>query len=277
MGYATTPTNNYVKFVRGTKEYYSQLTKNNDTLYFVYDEINSTTGELYLGNKRIGGGNITSIADLIEGTVEDGYLLIYDQVSDSWIPSSIDDAIRSMTGATNAANGQSGLVPVPHAGDQNKFLRGDGTWTDITIAELSAVDNVTIGIENDKFSIKGFSSAPVGTLLQKTSNGLEWVPSVDLKPKYKKVESINQVNEEATIYFVPNNKDGNNVFDEYMYIDGQPEIIGTTVANLDDYVTKTNFNNLSSIVNNKVNISTFTTAINEINEKLTWQEMVEQN
>lgn len=34
----------------------------------------------------------------------------------------------TMTGATNATNGVSGMVPAPSAGDQNKFLKGDGTW-----------------------------------------------------------------------------------------------------------------------------------------------------
>ncbi|MBR1646037.1 MAG: hypothetical protein IJ685_04575 [Selenomonadaceae bacterium] len=32
------------------------------------------------------------------------------------------------TGATSIAGGLSGHVPAPQAGDQNKFLRGDGTW-----------------------------------------------------------------------------------------------------------------------------------------------------
>jgi hypothetical protein len=34
-----------------------------------------------------------------------------------------------MTGATASTDGTSGLVPAPDAGDQDKFLKGDGTWT----------------------------------------------------------------------------------------------------------------------------------------------------
>lgn len=34
----------------------------------------------------------------------------------------------AMTGATNSTNGATGTVPAPQAGDQNKFLAGDGTW-----------------------------------------------------------------------------------------------------------------------------------------------------
>ena len=33
-----------------------------------------------------------------------------------------------MSGASATIAGKEGLVPAPAAGDQNKFLRGDGTW-----------------------------------------------------------------------------------------------------------------------------------------------------
>jgi Rieske Fe-S protein len=33
-----------------------------------------------------------------------------------------------MTGATSSVNGASGAVPQPLTGQQNSFLRGDGTW-----------------------------------------------------------------------------------------------------------------------------------------------------
>lgn len=48
-----------------------------------------------------------------------------------------------MTGATAETAGTSGLVPVPAAGDQLKYLRGDGTWATV-VAELSAQDQQTI-------------------------------------------------------------------------------------------------------------------------------------
>ena len=38
----------------------------------------------------------------------------------------------AMTGATSSAAGSSGLVPAPAAGDQEKFLRGDGTWQEVS-------------------------------------------------------------------------------------------------------------------------------------------------
>lgn len=43
-----------------------------------------------------------------------------------------------MTGAMAEADGNAGLVPAPAAGDQNKFLRGDGAW------QLPPVDSATV-------------------------------------------------------------------------------------------------------------------------------------
>lgn len=52
--------------------------------------------------------------------------------------------VSPMTGATASADGTSGLVPVPQAGDQNKFLRGDGTWADPT-ATIQTTVNTLVG------------------------------------------------------------------------------------------------------------------------------------
>ena len=45
--------------------------------------------------------------------------------------------MKEMTGATANTNGSIGAPPVPKAGDQMKYLRGDGTWDDIRPALLS--------------------------------------------------------------------------------------------------------------------------------------------
>lgn len=51
-----------------------------------------------------------------------------------WHPADLP-AVSAMTGATADADGVSGVVPAPAAGDEGKFLRGDGTWGDIDIPE----------------------------------------------------------------------------------------------------------------------------------------------
>lgn len=40
-------------------------------------------------------------------------------------------SVRTMTGASAGDAGASGLVPAPAAGDQGKFLKGDGTWGNV--------------------------------------------------------------------------------------------------------------------------------------------------
>ena len=42
-----------------------------------------------------------------------------------------------MEGATASAAGAEGNVPAPAAGDQEKFLRGDGTWAEVNVSALT--------------------------------------------------------------------------------------------------------------------------------------------
>lgn len=52
-------------------------------------------------------------------------------------------AATDMTGATASTAGTHGLVPAPAAGDDTKFLGGDGTWKDVP-AELSELTDVNL-------------------------------------------------------------------------------------------------------------------------------------
>lgn len=141
---------NYVKFMRGTQALYNSLvTKDNDTLYFVYESASSETGKLYLGNKLISGSSENPSGEISTSqirdfaidsiTLEDGQILVYDEAEGKWVNQTIAEAfnIPVMTGATENADGASGLVPVPSAGDNLKFLRGDGTWAEVDTSELN--------------------------------------------------------------------------------------------------------------------------------------------
>ena len=46
--------------------------------------------------------------------------------------------VAKMGGATASAAGKAGIVPAPAAGDQLKYLRGDGTWDDLRTMMLAA-------------------------------------------------------------------------------------------------------------------------------------------
>ena len=130
---------NYVKFMRGTQALYNSLvTKDQDTLYFVYTNVNDDHGKLYLGNKLISGSSsnpsgdisLSDIGDILfDNNLADGDFLVYDEAENKWVNKPLAQALNVpvMTGATENTDGISGLVPVPAAGDQLKFLRGDGT------------------------------------------------------------------------------------------------------------------------------------------------------
>ena len=59
-----------------------------------------------------------------------------------------DTTYTDMTGASSGAAGTSGLVPAPAAGDEGKFLQGDGTWATPTDTTYTAGTNVQISAQN---------------------------------------------------------------------------------------------------------------------------------
>ena len=112
MGW-TTQTGNYVKFLRGTPEAWTALANpNDDTLYFICENgANVETGKLYLGNKLISDGNVTSISSLedlddvlISSGISNNSLLIYDSTAHKWKPAGLNAIfqlmISPMVGAT---------------------------------------------------------------------------------------------------------------------------------------------------------------------------------
>ena len=131
---------NYVKFLRGTPTAYENLpNKDSDTLYFI-SEKNASSGVLYLGTKLISGDvsihtSVETLQDILLKNLNHGDILIYNEDKHKWVNTSIPElatmTIRLMSGATESEDGESGLVPAPQAGDQEKFLRGDGSWAKI--------------------------------------------------------------------------------------------------------------------------------------------------
>lgn len=141
----------YVRFLRGTKAAFDKIEiKDIDTLYFIYDSEDQTKGSLYLGNKLIGGGNgstatvtdINDLANVLISNVQDKQILTYDASTKKWVNKTPEEIqIEVMTGATADTVGTSGLVPAPAAGEQDKYLRGDGMWA----APLSDKQLTTLG------------------------------------------------------------------------------------------------------------------------------------
>lgn len=53
--------------------------------------------------------------------------------------------------------------------------------------------------------------------------------------KYSVVQTLPETGEEGTIYLVPSGQNGSNSFNEYMWIDGKFELIGSTQVDLSQY------------------------------------------
>ena len=71
--------------------------------------------------------------------------------------------VDEMTGATADADGTSGTVPVPKAGQEDLFLRGDGTWRE-------AGTNITVDSELSKESTNPIENRAVAEELEKKLN-----------------------------------------------------------------------------------------------------------
>lgn len=332
MAYGLQPTHEYVKFVRGTKTAFDALiNKPDDTLFFIYENIEDDKGVLYLGDKKIGDGGAESLSELITETVQDGELLVYKQEDGEegyWEPLPIDDIIGEMVGATASSAGFAGLVPAPAAGDENKFLRGDGTWAAVESGIPTIDENQFELGSNDELSLKGFTTATVGTIPQKSSdNQIIWTNPVtetrvnelinaasSLGIRRTIVEDLSEATSESYIYMMAK-EDGatGNLYDEFMVVDGTLEKIGDGSSQLDltGYVTSTDFETrvgaLETSISNFVTSdaltdyvtiisfesqvgdlstlnrvsgntdSTIVDEINSINERLTWQMIVEEN
>ncbi len=262
----TTAYGNYVKFLRGTPTAFENLaSKDSDTLYFISEQ-NADRGVLYLGEKLISGGissatSLEDLADVLIGAgISAGSLLYYDGTQ--WINKSLNEILEIivgvMTGATAQANGTSGLVPAPEAGEQNLYLRGDATWADPTAALTPTVQTLVtqVGtlIGNDlNLSAREIAQQEVGRL-------------VDGAP-----EAFDTLKEIAD-YLADNPSTG----DIASRLTAIEQVVLTPTTGLQDKVTvlQQDVGDLSTIVEQH------TTQITNIQEELNylkWQDMVINN
>ena len=181
---------NYVKFLRGTPSAFAALeTKDKDTLYFI-SAVDATVGKLYLGDILV-AGNVTpegdsivdSLGELIDvnlAGLKTGQVLSYNGTE--WVPMTLPEAVNAsvMIGATADTAGSAGLVPAPQAGDENKFLRGDGKWVEVATGDVdlseyakpTEVEAMIDGLDEDYAS-----QTEIDTLNTKTTaleNSITW-------------------------------------------------------------------------------------------------------
>lgn len=252
-------TMSYVKFVRGTVTAWNQLKAasqiRDDTLYFIYESADSTTGSLYLGTKLIGGtssGGANSLADLtdvIVSEISNKDILIYNGIS--WINGTIEDVINlntstleiDSTGAITIAGftqAEVGTIP-------QKDSSGNIIW--IAPGNLSEITNINNQLQNI------YNKEEVNNLIASVNH-----------LSYKKVGSLDEVNKDAAdasryIYLVPTGNLSGNLYDEYMVIDNQLEPVGSWEVNLNDYITN---DELTSVLENYITTDAFNTKVGKI-------------
>ena len=253
------PVPNYVKFQRGSIASYERLTRKDDnTLYFVYTDDDQTTGKLYLGSRlissNVGGSSSISLNDL-------------------------NDVIISEVGASNflVSNSEGNWITVPASEVAQLILESNGNFVTIDENEFSfsSVDG--------KLELKGYTTADSGMTPVKGELGLNWVAmppdlsstvenlssqittlenglsAIDNKIadaiasaahlKYQVINNLNDATDDNVIYLISNgSSDTDNAYDEYMFVNGQLEKIGTHSIDLSNYVTTTDFSSLTSRV-----------------------------
>lgn len=106
----------------------STLTNGN---IYIGDATNTAVGVTMSGDVTIDNAGVTDIANSGVTANTYGGTLVSPQIAvqaDGRITSAADVNIATMVGATALAAGVQGFVPQPLAGDENAFLKGDGTW-----------------------------------------------------------------------------------------------------------------------------------------------------
>lgn len=93
----------------------------------------------------------------------------------------IRDATTDMVGATASADGTRGLVPKPLAGDENKVLKGDGTWgdsassistlTDVNLTNISDGQLLRYNSTSQKWENIGIDTTPTQNSTNPVSSG----------------------------------------------------------------------------------------------------------
>ena len=154
-----TPTS-YVAFVKATEALWSKMESSqrlDNVLYFVVDGPDDSIGKLYLGNTLIADGNgitdvrVDNLLDVDIDAINGGDVLMYNMSTSKWenvsLASQIGNLIKVFTPASESSSGTGGLVPAPQAGQQDLYLKGDGSWANPTEAVALEVAGLKTSVD----------------------------------------------------------------------------------------------------------------------------------
>lgn len=304
----TTKYGNYVKFLRGTPAAWQSIeSKDSDTLYFI-SEPGSEKGKLYLGSKLIADGDsATNIKDLEGVLISEGIptnsLLVYNGVTGNWENKTLQEVfaiiVDVMIGATADSNGQSGLVPVPLAGQQDMYLQGNGTWSNPTEDVEKELDNLTDTVaknaqawKDELALLRGGKTGTIVDIATDIVNGAVARIVSDAPESFDTLKEIaDWINEHDSAINIADIVVKVNKHEEALYdaADGTPGLI-TKVGNLDDAINNSStgltvkMNTLTGSLNKAIaDIADLDQGLNNLGidvetlkALLKWQDMVEE-
>lgn len=113
-------------------------------------------------------------------------------------------SVPTMMGASSSADGTKGLVPAPATGDQDKYLKADGTWGAINVSNdgvrsiASGSSNGTISVNTNgttaDVAVTGLGSAAYtesNSYAASDHNHSDYVPTSDVANSANKIPRYN--------------------------------------------------------------------------------------
>lgn len=273
---------NYVKFQRGTQAAYNVVKQNGrldeNTLYFIYNDANDPDagGLLYLGSRLIGGTGAgfgaTALSDLTDTNIDginlaDGMILQYVVTAQKWAPVTLSTAlgnadylpsVSSVTKTEGQTDAQAlaAAEPNPAEGDI-VFVDGtpyiyDGENWHVLAANTSALESRVSAVETDLQAVDGKISTAIANANHLTYQVQSELPTIT---------EANVGDLENIVMLVPNASapaGSGDLYDEFMVINGAFEKLGSWSANLNNYVTTTDFNTAIGNINDSISSLTDT-------------------
>lgn len=301
-----TPTS-YVAFVKATEALWKKMDSSqrlDNVLYFVVDGPDDDIGKLYLGNTLIADGNgvtdvsVESLLDVNISNINSGDVLMYNMSSSKWenvnLASEIGDLITVFSPASAEHNGTVGLVPAPNVGQQDLYLKGDGSWANPTEAVALDLDdlkksvNTLIGTDPD-LSVRNIAtivaldaaSTAVANLVANAPEKFDTLKEIaDWIEKHPTTESfVNLSNKVTSLDGTINGTEGvEGLVSQVNTLKNTVKTLNTDVPNLKEQaiVFTTDIADLKSDLTavNKT-LTSYGNRITSVESRLMWQELYE--
>ena len=304
-----TPTS-YVAFVKATEALWSKMESSqrlDNVLYFVVDGPDDSIGKLYLGNTLIADGNgitdvrVDNLLDVDIDSINGGDVLMYNMSTSKWenvnLASQIGNLIKVFSPASAESNGTVGLVPAPKVGDQDLYLRGDGSWANPTEAValevaglktsvdtlIGADKNVSVRVIATDIASKAASTA-VANLVANAPESFNTLKEIaDWIEDHPSTETFVALSNKVTSL---NDLVNGNTEKGITGLVSQVSTLNSTVSTLNEDVTAlkgkaltftTDISNLKSgLATVNTTLSNHSEKIASIESRLVWQELYEE-